>query len=464
MAETTERSLTEQLAAFLAATPAEAIPTNVLRVAPLYVLDWLGSALAGSCSAVGTLLHRYAEQQPAAGATCLGLDQGRSPGVAALHNGAVSHILEMDDLDRASVLHPGCVVIPAALALAETRGTSGRELLAAVVLGYEVAIRIGEAVGKRHYWYWHNTATCGVYGAAAAAGALLGLSRERFVWALGNAGTQSAGLWQFLSDGAMSKHLHAGHAAAGGLLAAELAALGFTGPRRILEGERGFFAATAPDARPELVVAGLEPGMARYKLPGVSFKPYPSCRHTHPAVDAALVVRARLGGTLDEIERVEIDTYQAALDLCDNPAPVNPYQAKFSLHYTVARALLQGNLVLADFEPERLHDAPVRALIARTVARLDPAAEARYPAEWPSQVTVTLRDGRRASARVANPKGDPENPLSPAEAETKFRGMLAGTPFERSASALIDLVAALPELPSVRGALPAALAGATVAA
>jgi 2-methylcitrate dehydratase PrpD len=320
-------SLTEQIAAFLAATRLEMIPDNVLDAARIYVLDWLGSSLAGTQSAQGQMLRRYAEQQPAADATVFGLDAGRSPAVAALHNGATSHVLEMDDLDRASVTHPGCVVIPAALALAEARGSSGKELLAAVALGYEVAIRVGQAVGKRHYYYWHNTSTCGTFGSAAATGWLLGLSAEQHAWAQGNAGTQSSGLWQFLPDGAMSKHLHAGHAASAGLLAAELAAQGFTGPRRILEGERGFFAATAPDARPALVVDGLDVGMRSYKLSGVSFKPYPSCRHTHPAVDAALAVRARLDDTSIPIESVEIDTYRAALDLCDNPTPISRSRA-----------------------------------------------------------------------------------------------------------------------------------------
>jgi 2-methylcitrate dehydratase PrpD len=362
------------------------------------------------------------------------------------------------------VLHPGCVVIPAALALAQTRGMSGREFLGAVVLGYEVVIRVGEAVGKRHYYYWHNTATCGTYGAAAAASWLLGLSAEQHTWALGNAGTQSGGLWQFLPDGAMSKHLHAGRAASSGLLAAQLAAQGFTGPRRILEGERGFFAATAPDARPELVVAGLEPGMRRYKLTTVSFKPYPSCRHTHPAVNAALRLAERLDGDRAGIERVEIDTYQAALDLCDNPTPMHTYQAKFSLHYCVGRALLQGRLTLADFEPDRLGEPEIAALMARTTARLDAAAESRYPVEWPSRVTVTLADGRQLSEQVDNPKGDPENPLSQAEAEDKLRGMLADTPFAARTDALIALVAQLPGVPSLADALPRALAGESVSA
>ena len=452
-------SLTEQLAGFLAETRLEMIPSEVLEAARVYVLDWLGSALAGSQASAGQMLGRYAARQPGGEATAFGLPRGRSPAVAALHNGGVSHILEMDDLERASVTHPGCVVIPAALALAEARGSSGREFLAAVVLGYEIVIRVGEAVGKRHYYYWHNTATCGTFGAAAAAGWLLGLSAEQHVWSLGNAGTQSSGLWQFLPDGAMSKHLHAGHAASGGLLAAELAQEGFTGPRQILEGERGFFAATAPDARPQRVVAGLDLGMRQYKLSGVSFKPYPSCRHTHPAVDAALRVHARLNGDAEagRIQQVQIDSYQAALDLCDNPAPLHPYQAKFSLQYCVGRALLQGRLTLPDFEPERLGETAIQALIGRTTTRLETAMDERYPREWPSRVTVTLTDGRTVAETVDNPKGDPENPLSAAESALKFRGMLVATPFEANADALVALVESLPDAPSMRDLFPRAI-------
>jgi 2-methylcitrate dehydratase PrpD len=395
----------------------------MLATARTYLLDWLGSALAGHSTAAGRILLEYAADQPSGPCRIVGAGLARSHEVAALLNGALSHMVEMDDLDRGSVVHPGAVVIPAALATAELTGADGRALLAAIVAGYEVAIRIGEAVGKEHYFYFHNTATCGVFGAAAAAGWLLGVDRDQFVWALGNAGTQAAGLWQFNADGAMSKHLHAGRAAASGLLAADLAARGFSGARRILEGRRGFFAATAPGAQPERVVAGLDERPAAYRIEGVSIKPHASCRHTHPAIDAALALRPLLQG--QPVARVFVETYQAALDLCDNPDPQTPYAAKFSLHYCVASALCLGHAGLDAFAPQALGAEPVRALLPRTTAVVEPAFEAQYPQSWPTRVRICLEDGSELDHTVTTPKGDPENPLTAEELEAKFRQLAA---------------------------------------
>ncbi|MFQ6016464.1 MAG: MmgE/PrpD family protein, partial [Anaerolineae bacterium] len=415
-----KRSLSAQLADFLTTTRSHDLPPEIIEAAKYYVLDWLGSAMAGTATEPGRILLAHAAAQEGRGATVIGLEGERSAGLAALTNGGLSHIVEMDDLHRASVLHPGAVVIPAALAVAEREGKSGLDFLTAVVLGYEVAIRIGEAVGQSHYFFWHNTATCGVFGAAAAAGWLLGLNQEGMIWALGSAGTMAAGLWQFIEDGAMSKHLHAGQAAANGVLAADLARASFTGAERILEGERGFFAATSRDAEPDKVIEGLVTGMADYRISGVSIKPHASCRHTHPAIDAALSLRQKHNLPAEEISRIEIETYQAALDITDNPAPAHPYAAKFSLQYCVACALVRGHVGLADFDPAAIQDPAIQSLLARTALKPDPALDSLYPQEWPARVRVTTADGQVVEELVRNPKGDPENPLTWEELEDKF--------------------------------------------
>ena len=167
--------------------------------------------------------------------------------------GGLTHILEVDDLHKASVVHPGCVVVPAAWSVASREGIRGRALLVAILKGFEATTRVGMAVGPAHYRIWHNTATCGPHGSAYAAASLIGLNPSAVLDALGNAGAQSSGLWQFLETGAMTKHLHAGRAAEAGVVAADLAGLGFTGPPAILEGKKGFFAAACPDAQPEIV-------------------------------------------------------------------------------------------------------------------------------------------------------------------------------------------------------------------
>jgi 2-methylcitrate dehydratase PrpD len=418
-----ELSLTELISRWLVWWRERGIPENALKTAQAYVLDWLGSALAGSATDPGAKLIDYAQAQPSGPASLVGLKMGRSPEVAAFVNGARSHILEMDDLDRGSVVHPGTVVIPAALATAEREQTNGRNFLSAVVAGYEVAIRVGEAVGKRHYYHFHNTGTCGVFGAAAATGWLLGLSEPQLVWALGNAGTQAAGLWEFNTDGDMSKHLHAGRAAAVGLLAGDLASRGFTGARKILEGERGLFAATAPDADPAALSRGwsIDDPASLFRISGVSIKPYSSCRHTHATIDAVLSLREQLAGS--EIERVRVDVYQAALDLCDNPNPETTYGAKFSLQYCVALALHRGRVNMTDFTPEAIADPELRPLLPRVALGVDPVFESRYPAEWPARVRLSLADGRKLSACVIQPKGDPENPLTQSELRGKFRNL-----------------------------------------
>lgn len=445
-------SATERLAELVVRTRAADLSDDLLEATTGFVLDWLGCSIAGLPANPGQALLKLTARQPRGDVSVLGFADGRSARDAAFHNGAMSHITEMDDVDHGSVTHPGAVVIPAALAVAEQRQATGRDFLAAVALGYEVMIRVGESVGKTHYVHHHNTATCGVFGAAAAAGWLLGLSREQLVWALGSAGTQAAGLWQFLQDGTMSKQLHTGGSASDGVLAAELAECGFTGAREILDGSQGFWAAMAPDAIPEAITRGL--GQRNWKLPGVSIKPYPSCRHTHSAVDAALRLRHQLGRIeASDIAAVEVWGYHSVLDLCNNPNPNNQYSAKFSIHYTVARALLDGHLRLNDFTDEQMSEPRVREVMARTTVRLDDRLDSLYPAQFPARVALTLSDGRSLSEEVLSPKGDPENALSREELEQKFLGMLDGTPYAGREQRYLTEIRELAERGSMRGFL-----------
>ena len=419
-----EASLTERLADWQVARRQTGFAAADLEAARLLVLDWLGSALAGLGTDTGRIFLQYARLQPAGKVTLLGLAEGRSVEVAALVNGALSHIVEMDDVERASVTHPGAVVVPAALAVAERVGASGLDLLAAVVAGYEVMVRVGAALGPEHYYHFHNTSTAGVFGAAAAAGWLLDLDRDRLVWALGNAGTQASGLWQFNEEGALTKPLHPGRAAANGVLAATLSRLGLTGARNILEGDRGFFAGLAPGGQPLRVLDHLGATDEPLRVHAISIKPHASCRHTHAPIDAALALLVQLPADA-EIDKVTISTYQDALTLCDKPDPRTAPDAKFSLQYCVASALLRGRVGLAEFADAALHDGALRALLPRIDVAVEPAREAAYPACWSAAVRVTLADGRTFDAAQDRPKGDPENPLTPAELEHKFRGLAA---------------------------------------
>jgi 2-methylcitrate dehydratase PrpD len=428
LAEAAPGSLTEGLVRLIREKP---VSRADLDAAALFTLDAVANILAGRNSVPGRVLLNWWNARTASNAVA-------DPERLAFLMGGLCHILETDDLHRESVVHPGCVVIPAAWALAEARGASGRALLEAVLQGFEATTRVGMAVGPAHYRIWHNTATCGPYGSAMAAAALLGLSDAQAVHALGNAGSQSAGLWQFLETGAMTKHLHAGHAAEAGLKAAELAAFGFTGPPRILEGDKGFFRAACPDADPDAVLAAPE---APWQLVRTSIKPWPSCRHTHPAIDAAEELRARLGVPAEEtIREIDVGTYQAALDVCDRPVATSDYEAKFSLQHAVAAALLYPRV---DFEA--FGDA-ARARCAKLALRVRIAAEdpyrSAYPKAWGARVRVTLNDATTFSATRTNAKGDPEAALSPDEMVAKAR-MLLGHGNVRDPDRIIDGVLAL---------------------
>ena len=405
-------SLTEDLVDLIRNKP---IGEDDLESAAMFTLDALATAYAGSATATGKKLIAWAQSGD--------LDGKRQ----AFLMGALTHITETDDLHRASVTHPGCVVVPAALSLGEKTGASADKILRAILHGFEAICRIGAAVGPTHYKVWHNTATCGPYGSAMAAATLLDLDQEQTRDALGNAGTQSSGFWQFIETGAMSKHLHAGRACESGLLAAELAAHGFTGSPQILEGEKGMFAAMCADPNPDAVLARpSDPWQLRL----TSIKPWPCCRHTHPAIDCALELYGKLNSS--EIKSVDVDIYQAALDVCDNPEPTTEYQAKFSLYHCVSIALQNGEVRLDSFSNKaRDQTGDLRKLTTLHVA--DPFAS-RYPLSWGSGVRVTTQDGSVVAATRKDCKGDPELALDESEMRVKAINLMRYGGLDETAS------------------------------
>lgn len=399
-------SLTGQLVRLIRQKP---VSQSDLEAAALFTLDAMANILAGRHSEPGRILLAWWAARVSANGPV-------DPSALGFLSGALCHILETDDLHRASVVHPGCVVVPAIWAYATRKPVSGRDFLTAILHGFEATTRIGMAVGPAHYRIWHNTATCGPYGSAMAMAHLLGLDDSQAMNALGNAGSQSSGLWQFLETGAMTKHLHAGHAVEAGMRAAELAAFGFTGPPQILEGEKGFFRAACPDANPDAVLAEAD---APWQLTLTSIKPWPSCRHTHPAIDAAMELRRSVKG---DIAKVHVQTYQAALDVCDRPQATTEYEAKFSLQHTVATALLRDRVDFAAFgEAARQQCAALASRI--TLESCDPWKSA-YPVNWGARVTLTMSNGDTHSIERTNAKGDPEAPLSRDEMVAKAEMLL----------------------------------------
>ncbi len=421
---------TAALAEFAAEARFDALPSSVVDDTRRAVLDWLGSVLGGSQEPPAVMAREVVRGLGTSDDATVFGGARAAAACAALANGVASHILELDDVHKGSTLHAAAPIIPAALAVAERERSSGRDFLLAVAVGYDVALRVGEAVNPSHYRHWHPTGTAATFGAAAAAGVLLGLDAHAMRDALGSAGTQASGLWEFNADGAMSKHLHPGKAAMNGILAADLARAGFTGASRILEGERGFFRATSTGADESRITDALG---RRWKVSENCYKLHSCCGHTHTAIDVSLDHRTEAGWhdaeALQAIARIEIDTYASGYEIVKEMNPRTPYQGKFSLAYVVCAALLDGVVGLDQFDASRFSDSGVRhsgiaELLARTTVRVSPDITSRYPAEWGTRVTLVHRDGSTRVRRAACPRGNPENAVSTGHLEAKARALV----------------------------------------
>ncbi len=363
-----EHSLIERLAQHLLR------PVNMATRAKarLHLLDWMGCVAGARHAAVARALDGI-------------------QGAPFLKAAFLGNVLEMDDVHRAALLHPGPVIWPVAL---DSLAPSFDDILDVAVRGYEAMITVGATFDDHHYAHYHPTATAGVFGAAACAAVANEADALQLANALALAGSVSGGVWQTRHSSNFAKQWHVAHAAETGESAARYALSGITGPLDILEGAQGLYAATCSAPRPMALKAG-------WRIDEVSFKPWGACRHAHPAIDAALALRAR--GTLRG--PIEVETFADALTFCDRPNPTTPYQAKFSIQHAVAVVALRGVPTLADFEPDAIAAlAEARRLVA---VREHTAITARYPAHF----GATVRAGGDEEALI-DTLGDPERPLS----------------------------------------------------
>ena len=419
---TTSTFPSAQLAQFAANLQYEDVPADVMRRMEDLLLDWFGSALAGKGARPVETIRRFTERMgPAEGrAEVLVSRSMRSPYFAAMTNAAASHFIEQDDVHNASVFHPAAVIFPPVLAVAQDLGLSGKEILLASVVGYEIGIRVGEFLGRNHYTIFHTTGTVGTVAAAIAVAKLLRLDAEQCLDAMGSAGTQAAGLWEFLRDAADSKQLHTAHAAGAGLMAAYLAKDGFKGAQQILEGKQGMGAGMTNEAAPEKLLHELG---QRWATLEVSFKYHASCRHTHPAADALLMVMQENGLKASDLAAVDAYVHQGAIDVLGpvtNPTTV--HQAKFSMGTVLGLIATKGSASVVDFE-NNAFDADVIAVREAVTMHLDAEVDGAYPKQWIGKVTVRTQNGKSYSAKVLEPKGDPGNTLSRDEIETKARAL-----------------------------------------
>ena len=406
------------LARFVAELSFSDIPAEVVSRCEDLFLDTMGSILAGSTARPVRSMAKYGELMgPATGAAeDFVRRRMTSPMFAAMSNAAAAHVVEQDDVHNGSVFHPAAVVFPPALAVAQAIGASGEDFITAAVAGYEVGIRVGEFMGRSHYKIFHTTGTAGTIAAAMAVGKLLKLDAAQMLNALGSAGTQAAGLWEFLRDAADSKQLHTAHAASAGMAAAYLAKDGFTGAHRILEGKQGMAAGMSTDADPAKLVDRLG---SRWALAETSFKYHASCRHTHPAADALQAVMRDNKLRAEDVQSVVTHVHQGAIDVLGpvvNPQTV--HQSKFSMGTVLALIALRNSADLANFD-KALQDNMVARFRDLVTMELDDEVDQAYPQRWIGKVTVTTRDGKVYKGRVDEPKGDPGNTLSRAEIEDK---------------------------------------------
>ena len=411
---------TARLAEHVARTRYEDFSPAVIHAFKRAFQDHLACAIAGSAMPVSrSVLAYFEETDPARTASVVGTSSRLSAQNAAFVNGANTHGLDFDDGHTHGSAHPSGAVFPAVLAAAEQHQCAPREVITAAVLGYDVMCRIAAAAhpatARRG---WHNTAIAGVFGAAAAVAKLLGLDAAQTQHALGLAGSFSGGIREYLDEGAEIKRLHPGKAARDGLLCAEFARRGITGPAKVLEGRYGF---GNIHANGEMKWDRLELDLGRrYEIESAYFKPYPCCRHYHSIVDGILALREEHRFAIEAVRRVHIGIYSVGVNGHDHKHTENLLDAQMSAPVAAALAIVDGAIAARAFLPDSLARLEVRRLIDACDTAVDPECESIYPGRRSGVVRIELADGRRIEKRVLDPKGEGENPMSDADLKRKF--------------------------------------------
>lgn len=439
--------ITKTLADFTASLSYDKLTPVSVDMAKKCILDWLGVSIRGSQEQPAKLIRQTILCNEAKQATVF--DGGQSKASvfdAAFCNGAASHTLDFDDLHNPSIIHLATVVVPGVFAIAEAEHKSGRQMIAAVCAGYEAGGRIGESVIPESYFFWHTTGTAGTFGAAAAAANLLQLTPQQTLMCYGSAGTQAAGLWEFLKEGAMSKALHAGKSSYAGVLSAYLSRNGFTAASGILEGEKGFCRAMVAEPHWARLTEGLD--NRHLRIDENSFKPYACCKHSHAAIYAAQVLKKEHELRADNISEVRIYVNDITDYLINNPQPQNPYGCKFSIQYCVAAMLTFGAVGIEQFAQDVIHNTEVRVLMSRTKVIRDAAIEKIHQedaSKLASRLEVVCKDGTVHSMKVDYPKGDPDNPVTWEEAKAKFMHLAVPVYGQQQAGKLCSLIENLEE-------------------
>ncbi len=424
--------ITAKLAKFAADLSYDDLPDAVVVRTKLLILDTAGIIVrarhdAESTPSLISAVERLGLKSAGSNVNCsvLGDDATYAPTAAALINGTLAHSLDFDDTHAAASLHSSAPIVPAALAAAEMSGASGKDVIAACVAGYEVQIRLALALGPTEHYDrgYHPTATCGVFGAAAAAGKLLGLDADAIQSAFGIALSQAAGSMQFLADGSWTKRSHVGQAAQNGLICAAMAGEGFKGPKQAFEGKWGFLHAYAPNADAAKAVAGLG---ERWETLNLAVKPYPSCRYTHAPMDGLIALRQSHGIDAADIEEVEIGIAETGWKIVGNPDenkhdPKSVVDGQFSMPFCAAVVLREGRMAWDDYA-KHLDDAATLALCRKVKVSVDDRAQALFPANMSGAVRIRTKSGEFETL-IEVPLGEPANFMTEDAFKAKFDGL-----------------------------------------
>jgi len=454
------RTAAELLAGFCAAIKWAQLDEDVKARTRELLLDLIGVALAGSRQPSSPPAATVAFDLGGVGnATVIGTNQKTSAVWAAMANGTAAHAVELDDVTTESSLHPGVAVIPTALSLAEETQTTPARMLEAIVAGYEVTMRVGNALNPASAYArgFHPTGVAGVFGATMAAGRLLGLNPDQLSSALGIAGTLASGSLEYLAGGAWTKRLNPGWAGHAGITAAHLARSGFSGPKSVFEGRLGLLHAYSDAADPDRLLADLG---RQLQVMRVSIKPYACCRYNHGLIDCVLRLSREHHVQPIDVERIRLGVLTGGALLVAEPieqkrTPRSVVDAQFSAPYAAAAALVYATGGIDAYTPDKLADPTIRELMARTECYRDATLDANYPRLWPAAAEIHLRDGRVLATRIEHASGEPENPVPRAALVDKFVS-LAAESLSEDPAAIAQRILTIDTEPDIRG-LTAAL-------
>ena len=452
---TSPENLTRRVGASCVQTDFSSFSEEVVDRSRYLLLDFLGCAIRGTLTESTLPVLRVAARKCSRDQQIpiIGTAIKSEASFAALAVGTAAHSLELDDVVNSGSLHPAVAVIPAALAAGYENRCSGAELLTAIIVGYELMVKLGIALKPTaHYRQgFHPTGTCGAFGAAAASARLLNLTEEQFVCALGIAGSQAAGSLEFLSDGSFTKRFHAGWAAHSGVVAAELAREGFSGPASIIEGKFGFLHGYSPESDPDQVMRNWA---TPWEVMNTSIKPHACCRYKQGPIDCILEIIKTNEVRAEDIARVDIAILDAGFALVAEPVeqkrePRSVVDAQFSMPFGAALAVLRRDASLDRYHADEIGDSEIKRFMKRVNCMRDPKLNREFPAKWPARVVIKTTTGKAFEHQLDYPRGDPENPLSWDEIIAKFSSLAGQVLPEAQCNRIVSLVKEVDQLDDI---------------